>query len=135
MLTSDCSDYTVAIFYQLFEKFARPLQLQFITLESLSEVRTVQIAVTKLQRRMPHLLNNWVLDNRNTELVLLSHAPYAGLSHTAHCCSVEATPHSHLFRGAETMVSVGACGSRWSSLKRSKQRRGSGLIHFPLSLV
>lgn len=59
MLTLDCSDYTVAIFNQLFEKFACPLQLHFITLESLPEVRTVQIAIAKLQRRVPHLLNNW----------------------------------------------------------------------------
>lgn len=91
MLTPDCSDYTVAIFYQLFEKFACPLQLQLITLESLSEVRTVQIAVTKLQRRVPHLQHKRVLDNRNTESGLGSHAAYAGLAHTAHCCSVEAT--------------------------------------------
>lgn len=59
MLTLDCIDYTVAIFNQLFEKFACPLQLHFITLESLPEVRTVQIAIAKLQRRVPHLLNNW----------------------------------------------------------------------------
>lgn len=66
LLTLNCSDNTVAIFYQLLEKFAGPLQLQFITLESLSELRTVQIAVTEFQRRMPHLLDELVLDNRNT---------------------------------------------------------------------
>lgn len=48
MLTFDCINYTVAIFYQLFQEFARPVQLEFIALERLSEVRTVLVAVTKL---------------------------------------------------------------------------------------
>lgn len=69
MLTLDCIDYTVAIFYQLFQRFAGPLQLQLIALQSLSEVRAVQIAVTELQGRMPHLLPSWVLNNRNCECV------------------------------------------------------------------
>lgn len=55
-LTLDGVDDTVAVFYQLFEEFARPLQLHFIRFESLSEVWTVQIAIAELQRRMPHLL-------------------------------------------------------------------------------
>lgn len=55
-LTLDCVDDTVAIFYQLFEEFTRPLQLYFVRFESLSEVWTVQIAIAELQRRMPHLL-------------------------------------------------------------------------------
>lgn len=95
MLTLDCSDYTVAIFYQLFEKFAGSLQLQFITLESLPEVRTVQIALAKLQRRMPHLLDDWLLDNRDTEFVLLSHAAYVRLQHTGHFSST----HSSVQKG------------------------------------
>lgn len=101
MLTFDSSDHTVAIFDQLFEELAGPLQLHFIALESLSELRTVQIAVAELQRRMPHLLDSWLSHNRNTELVLVSHAAsctfvYRTLPHTAHSCSVEATPHSRL---------------------------------------
>lgn len=55
-LTLDCVDDTVAIFYQLFEEFTRPFQLDFIWFESLSEVWTVQIAIAELQRRLPHLL-------------------------------------------------------------------------------
>lgn len=54
MLTLDCTDYTVAIFYHIFEKFARPVQLQLVTFKCLSELRTVQIAVAELKRRMPH---------------------------------------------------------------------------------
>lgn len=57
-LTFDRSDHTVAIFYQLFEKFAGPLQLHLVALERLSELGTVQIAVAELQRRMPHLLTD-----------------------------------------------------------------------------
>lgn len=57
-LTSDRRDHTVAIFYQLFEKFAGPLQLHLVALERLSELGTVQIAVAELQRRMPHLLTD-----------------------------------------------------------------------------
>ncbi len=87
-VTFDCSDDTVAIFYQLFEEFACPLQLHFITLKSLSEVGTVQIAVAELQRRMPHLLNHWVSNNRNTGFVKVSHAAYARLSHATHSCSI-----------------------------------------------
>lgn len=59
MLTLDCSDYAVSIFYQLFQEFAGPVQLQLITLESLSEVRTVQIALAELQR-MPHVPHSWL---------------------------------------------------------------------------
>lgn len=54
-LTFDCIDHTVAIFYQLFKELARPVQLQLVTFQGLSEVRTVQIAIAELQRRMPHL--------------------------------------------------------------------------------
>lgn len=57
-LTSDRRDHTVAIFYQLFEKFAGPLQLHLVALERLSELGTVQKAVAELQRRMPHLLTD-----------------------------------------------------------------------------
>lgn len=66
MLTLDCSNNTVAIFDQLFEEFARPLQLQFITLEGFSEVWAVLVAVTELQRRVPHLLDELLPDNRGT---------------------------------------------------------------------
>ena len=103
MLTLDCSDYTVAIFYQLFEKFAGSLQLYFITLESLSEFRTVQIALTELQRRMPHLLDDWLLDNRDTGFVLVSHAAYARLQHTGHfCCTLSSVERrrNHGVRGS-----------------------------------
>lgn len=48
MLTLDRIDHTVAIFDQIFEEFAGPLQLHFITLEGLPEARTVQIAIAEL---------------------------------------------------------------------------------------
>jgi len=93
-LTSDRCDYTVAVFYQLFEEFARPLQLQFITLESLPEVRAVQIAGAKLQRRMPHLLGDILIQTIYKEtpgLVLVSLAASARLPRTGHSCSAEET--------------------------------------------
>lgn len=116
-LTLDCIDYTVTIFDQLFQGFACPLQLQLITLQSLSEVRTVQIAVTELQGRMPHLLSDWVQNNGNCEFVLVS-------SPNAHCSLLlSRSPHSHL--------SVGACGSRGSDAKWTTQRGAAVWTHFP----
>lgn len=55
MLTLDCTYHVVAIFDELLEEFAAPLQLHFITLEGLAESRTVLIAIAELQRRMPHV--------------------------------------------------------------------------------
>lgn len=55
MLTLDGTYHAVAIFDQLLEEFAGPLQLHFITLEGLPESRTVLIAVAELQGRMPHV--------------------------------------------------------------------------------
>ena len=66
-LTSDRRDHTVAIFYQLFEKFAGPLQLHLVALERLSELGTVQIAVAELQRRMPHLLTDGLVKTTGGE--------------------------------------------------------------------
>ena len=129
MLTSDRSDHTVAIFYQLFEEFAGPLQLHLIRLESLPEVRTVQIAVAELQRRMPHLLGP--LGFQTIEAVSEfwgSHAAYAPLPLSSH-------RGSHLSTGAETMVSVGACGGCCSAVRCREQRGASGRFHFPLWLV
>lgn len=68
ILTFNCSDYTVAIFHQLFEELVRPLELQFIAFESLSEVGTVHIAVTELKRRMSHLQDHWASDKGVTEV-------------------------------------------------------------------
>lgn len=112
MLTFDCIDHTVAIFDQLFEEFAGPLQLHFITLEGLSEIRTVQIAVAKLQGRMPHLLLLAFTHNRSSGLVLQSHAAYARLPHAAHSSSSGS--------GSGSVGSVGACGLN------PEQRRASG---------
>lgn len=55
MLTLDGTYHAVAIFDQLLQEFAGPLQLHFITLEGLPESRTVLIAVAELQGRMPHV--------------------------------------------------------------------------------
>lgn len=87
MLTLDRIDHTVAIFDQLFEEFAGPLQLHFITLEGLPEARTVQIAIAELQGRMPHVSKQHprvCIHGRNSGRVVASHAADARLPHAAH---------------------------------------------------
>lgn len=87
MLTLDRIDHTVAIFDQLFEEFAGPLQLHFITLEGLPEARTVQIAITELQGRMPHVSKQHprvCIHGRNSGRVVASHAADARLPHAVH---------------------------------------------------
>lgn len=61
MLTLDCSDHTIPVFDHFFEEFVCLLQLQLVALESLSEIRTVHIAVAELQRRMNHLVHRSTL--------------------------------------------------------------------------
>lgn len=87
-LTLDCIDDTVAIFYQLFEEFTRPLQLYFIWFESLSEVWTVQIAIAELQRRMSHLLTSlWGDFHSRNNVFWVSHAADARLPQNIHFCA------------------------------------------------
>lgn len=119
MLTLDCGNDTVPIFDQLFEKFARPVQLQFITLEGLSEVWTVLVALTELQRRVPHLRDELLSHNRRWKL--WKHAASAFLWNTAHFSSAEETMNSLLLTGAQTMVSGGACGCRWRAAEGREQ--------------
>lgn len=53
-LTSHCANKSVAIFDHVFDEFIGPLQLLLITLEPLSEIRAIQVAVAELQRWMSH---------------------------------------------------------------------------------
>lgn len=110
MLTLDCIDYTVAIFNQLFEKFACPLQLHFITLESLPEVRTVQIAIAKLQRRVPHLLNNWGGVYTTETVDVLSRATQPTLDYRTLPIAAQLGRLHTLICPEESTVSAGGCG-------------------------
>lgn len=109
MLTLDRSDHTVAIFDQLFEEFAGPLQLHFITLEGLPEARTVQIAIAELQGRMPHVSKQHprvCIHGRNSGRVVASHAANARLPHAAHRRSQLRRLHT-LVRPEESALSAG----------------------------
>lgn len=55
-LTFQSQDQRFPIFNQLFDEFVGFVQLQFMGLESLPELRAVQVAVTELQGRKTHLL-------------------------------------------------------------------------------
>lgn len=95
--TFDCIDDTVAIFYQLFEEFTRPLQLYFIWFESLSEVWTVQIAIAELQGRMSHLLTTfWGVFHSRNSVSWVSHAAETQLPHNIHLCSFLEVHCAHL---------------------------------------
>lgn len=135
-LTSDRRDHTVAIFYQLFEKFAGPLQLHLVALERLSELGTVQIAVAELQRRMPHLLTDGLVKTtgEKAKWVFVSRGAtqsYTRLPHAAHCCSVVETT---LICGGqqEPWCPWEPCGGSCSLVKCTKQWRGPDRVHFPL---
>lgn len=86
-LTSDRADHCVSIFDQVLQELAGSLQLQLVTLESLSEVRTVQVAVAELQSRMPHLLDEWTKETAES-----GPCEAASISSEEPCCPLEPAP-------------------------------------------
>lgn len=135
VLTFDCTDDTVAIFDQLFEKFTCSVQLHFITLESLPEVRTVQIAVAEFQRRVTHGADGLTSHTGGGETQKThTHAAWAWLGLSAHFCSV--TPlhvrlHSHLLRIVQTVLSVGACGQLLSHNEATRTAKSQFINSLP----
>lgn len=99
MLTLDCTDHTVAIFDQLLEEFAGPLQFHFITLEGIPESRTVLVTITELQGRVPHVFKQspaaCIYSKTNSGRLVRSHpaAADARLPHAAHRGSLGGTAH------------------------------------------
>lgn len=53
-LTLECGHKHVSIFDEVFNEPVGPLQLDLMALQPLSELRTVQERITKLERREPH---------------------------------------------------------------------------------
>ena len=55
LLTLKRRDEHIPIFDQIFDELIRPLQLEFMAFQALSEIRTIQERITEFQSRESHL--------------------------------------------------------------------------------